>query len=96
MHEAEQSLDVKRNPARRSIIHARGPPSPGSPDQADAGISDFQGQRRPWVKDHGGRGGILLIDLETSKAIAVTLWNDAESMRSSEDRRTSFAARCPA
>jgi hypothetical protein len=66
-------------------MHARVTTLTGSPDQADAGISDFKDNVAPWVKEQGGRGGILLIDRETGKAIAVTLWNDEQSMRQSEE-----------
>ena len=57
----------------------------GSPEQAEAGISDFRDTVVPWIKEHGGRGGILLVDRESGKAIAVTLWNDEEAMRQSEE-----------
>jgi hypothetical protein len=66
-------------------MHARVSTIVGSPDQADVGISDFQEKVVPWVKEQGGRGGILLIDRASGKAIAVTLWSDEESMRQSEE-----------
>jgi heme-degrading monooxygenase HmoA len=66
-------------------MHARVSTITGSPDQADAGISDFREKVMPWIKEQGGRGGILLLDRETGKAIAVTLWSDEEAMRQSEE-----------
>jgi hypothetical protein len=66
-------------------MHARMSTITGSPDQAEAGISDFKEKVAPWIKDNGGRGGILLIDRETGKAVAITLWNDEETMRRSEE-----------
>jgi heme-degrading monooxygenase HmoA len=66
-------------------MHARVSTITGSPDQADAGISDFREKVVPWIKEQGGRGGILLLDRETGKAIAVTLWSDEEAMRQSEE-----------
>jgi hypothetical protein len=57
----------------------------GSPDQAEAGISDFQENVVPWIKEHRGPGGILLVDRETGKALAITLWADEEAMRQSEE-----------
>jgi hypothetical protein len=66
-------------------MHARVSTITGSPDQAEAGISDFREEVVPWIREHGGRGGILLVDRETGKAVAVTLWNDEESMRQSEE-----------
>ena len=66
-------------------MHARVSTITGSPDQAEAGISDFREKVMPWIKEQGGHGGILLIDRETGKAIAVTLWTDEEAMRQSEE-----------
>ena len=66
-------------------MHARVSTITGSPDQAEAGISDFKQTVTSWVKENGGRGGILLIDRETGKAVAITLWNDEETMRRSEE-----------
>jgi hypothetical protein len=66
-------------------MHARVSTITGSPDQAEAGISDFKENVTPWIKENGGQGGILLIDRETGKAIAITLWNDEETMRRSEE-----------
>jgi hypothetical protein len=66
-------------------MHARVSTITGSPDQAEAGIKDFTENVTPWIREHGGRGGILLIDRETGKAVAITLWNDEETMRRSEE-----------
>ena len=74
-------------------MHARVNTITGSPEQAEAGIDDFRETVVPWVKEHGGRGGILLIDRETGKAIAVTLWNDEEAMRLSEEGASEHRSR---
>jgi len=66
-------------------MHARVNTITGSPDQAEAGIRDFKENVVPWIKGNGGPGGILLIDRETGKAVAITLWSDEESMRESEE-----------
>jgi hypothetical protein len=66
-------------------MHARVTTITGSPGRVDEGITDFHENVTPWVKEQGGRGGILLIDRETGKAIAVTLWSDEEAMRQSEE-----------
>ena len=66
-------------------MHARVSTITGSPDQAEAGTSDFKEKVVPWIKENGGHGGILLIDRETGKAIAITLWNDEDTMRRSEE-----------
>ena len=65
-------------------MHARVSTITGSPDQAEAGIADFKENVAPWIKENGGHGGILLLDRETGKAVAITLWNDEETMRTSE------------
>jgi hypothetical protein len=74
-------------------MHARVNTITGSPDQADAGISDFVHTVVPWIKENGGRGGILLVDRETGKSIAVTLWNDEEAMRASEEAANQHRSR---
>jgi hypothetical protein len=66
-------------------MHARVSTISGSPDQAEAGIADFKETVTPWIKENGGHGGILLIDRETGKAVAITLWDDEETMRRSEE-----------
>ena len=66
-------------------MHARVSTITGSPDQAEAGITDFKENVAPWIKANGGHGGILLLDRETGKAVAITLWNDEETMRRSEE-----------
>lgn len=74
-------------------MHARVNTITGSPEQAEAGISDFRENVVPWIKENGGRGGILLVDRETGKAIAVTLWNDEEAMRQSEEAANEHRSR---
>jgi len=66
-------------------MHARVSTITGSPDQMQTGIDDFQEKVIPWVKENGGRGGILLVDRQTGTAVAATLWNDEETMRQSEE-----------
>jgi hypothetical protein len=66
-------------------MHARVSTIVGSPDQVEAGITDFRDNSTSWVKEEGGRGGILLVDRDTGKAIALTLWSDEENMRQSEE-----------
>jgi hypothetical protein len=66
-------------------MHARVSTIAGSPEQAEAGISDFREKVLPWIKEQGGRGGILLIDREGGKAVALTLWSDEDAMRQSEE-----------
>jgi len=58
----------------------------GSPEQAEQGIASFRDNTLPAVKEMGGRGGVLLIDRESGKAMAITLWEDEAAMRASEER----------
>jgi hypothetical protein len=47
-----------RHSAKGEEMHARVSTLIGSPDQAEVGIQDFRDEVVPWVKEHGGRGGI--------------------------------------
>ena len=66
-------------------MHARVSTLVGQPGREEAGIDDFKDTVVPWVKEHGGRGGILLVDRETGKTVALTFWNDEEQMLQSEE-----------
>ena len=66
-------------------MHARMTTLVGSTNEAEAGTADFRDTVLPWVKEQGGRGGILLLDRESGRAVAITLWNDEEQMRRSEE-----------
>ena len=61
-------------------MHARVTTLSGSPDNAEAGIANFRDNVVPYAKSDG-KGAILLIDRESGKAVAVTLWEDEEAMR---------------
>src|SRR5215831_2628827 len=71
--------------AGRSAMHPRVTTLIGSTDQADIGTADFRETVLPLVNERGGRGGILLLDRESGRAVAITLWNDEEQMRRSEE-----------
>jgi heme-degrading monooxygenase HmoA len=58
----------------------------GSPNQAEEGIANFRDNVVPTIKEMGGHGGVLLIDRESGKAMAITLWEDEAAMRASEER----------
>ena len=66
--------------ARVSIITG------GDPDQADRGIANFRDQVAPWVREQGGKGSIMLVDRETGGGMAITLWEDEEAMRASDEK----------
>ena len=68
-------------------MHARVSTVSGSPESVDQGIAAFKDNIVPELKSIGGnRGAILLVDRKTGSATAITLWDDEESMRASEER----------
>ena len=67
-------------------MHARVTTISGSPEQAEQGIANFRDNVIPTIKEMGGRGGVLLIDRASGKAMAITLWEDEAAMRASEER----------
>jgi hypothetical protein len=58
----------------------------GSPDQVEGGITNFRDNAAPGVREAGGRGAIMLVNRETGEGMAITLWDDQEAMRDSEER----------
>jgi hypothetical protein len=73
-------------------MHARVTSLSGSPDEVDAGIADFREKVVPFTHEQGGKGGILLVDRETGAAIAITLWEDEQALRASEERANQLRA----
>ena len=74
-------------------MHARVTTLVGSTHQAEVGTADFRDTVLPWVKERGGRGGILLLDRESGRAVAITLWEDEEQMRRSEEEAAGHRVR---
>ena len=72
-------------------MHARVTTLSGSPDNAEAGIANFRDNVVPYAKSDG-KGAILLIDRDSGKAVAVTLWEDEEAMRASEESANALRA----
>jgi hypothetical protein len=60
--------------------------SGGSADQLDNGVSDFQSNAVPTLKEMGSKGAILLVDRESGNTMAITLWPDEAALRASEER----------
>ena len=67
-------------------MHARVTSLGGSPDVLEKGISSFRENVVPFTKENGGKGSILLVDRASGKAIAITLWEDEQALRASEER----------
>ena len=72
-------------------MHARVTTIPGSPTEADAGIDNFRANVVPWARERG-KGAILLVDRNSGEAIAITLWEDEEAMRASDERGNALRA----
>jgi len=73
-------------------MHARLTSLSGSPDEVDAGIADFREKVVPFTHEQGGKGGILLVDRQSGKAIAITLWEDEQALHASEERANELRA----
>jgi quinol monooxygenase YgiN len=73
-------------------MHARVTSLSGSPDEVDAGIAVFREKVVPFTHEQGGKGGILLVDRQTGEAIAITLWEDEQALRASEERANELRA----
>lgn len=72
-------------------MHARVTTISGSPSEADAGVDNFRTNVVPFAREQG-KGAILLLDRRSGEAIAITLWEDEEAMRASEESANSLRA----
>lgn len=73
-------------------MHARVTALSGSPDDVDGGVANFRENVVPFTRGQGGKGAILLVDRQTGKAIAITLWEDEQALRASEERANTLRA----
>jgi len=72
-------------------MHARVTTISGSPADADAGIDNFRANVVPFAQEQG-KGAILLVDRGTGEAIAITLWEDEQSLRATEESANALRA----
>ena len=72
-------------------MHARVISLSGSPDDVDGGVANFRENVVPYVREQG-KGAILLVDRQTGKAVAITLWEDEQALRASEERANALRA----
>jgi heme-degrading monooxygenase HmoA len=72
-------------------MHARVTTISGSPADADAGIENFRANVVPFTRERG-KGAILLVDRQSGEAIAITLWEDEEALRASEESANALRA----
>ena len=67
-------------------MHARVSIYAGSPDQAEAGIRNFEGRTDPLRSLEGFQGAYLLVDRGTGKALTMTLWSSEEAAQASAEQ----------
>lgn len=72
-------------------MHARVTVLSGSPADVEAGITNFRENVAPFAKE-AGRGAMLLIDRDTGKAVAITLWPDLAALSASEAQANALRA----
>jgi hypothetical protein len=72
-------------------MHARVTRLSGPADNIDAGIENFRTKVVPFTREEG-KGAILLVDRESGEAIGITLWEDEEALRASEERANALRA----
>src|SRR6516165_7509608 len=71
-------------------MHARVTTLSGSAENVDVGIENFRTGVVPFIHEGGGKGAILLVDRDNGEAIGITLWEDEEAMRASEESASSL------
>src|SRR5262245_5938727 len=73
-------------------MHARVTTLAGSPADADAGIENFRTNVVPFAHEQGGKGAIRLVDRDSGEAVAITLWDDEQSLRATEESANTLRA----
>jgi heme-degrading monooxygenase HmoA len=86
------NLDQPTTSDEEGRMHARVSTITGTPDQADAGISNFRENVVPFTREDGGKGSLFLVDRQTGKAMAITLWESEEAMKASEEKANQLRA----
>ncbi len=64
---------------------------PGLAANIDASIEGFRADVVPFARENG-KGAILLIDRQSGEGIAITLWEDEQALRASEERANALRA----
>ena len=67
-------------------MHARVSTYAGTPDQAEAGIRNFEGLTSELQSLEGFEAGYLLVDRAAGKAMTLTLWSNEETAQASAER----------
>jgi heme-degrading monooxygenase HmoA len=67
-------------------MHARVTTLEGAPDKVDDGTRHVRERLLPQMRQHDGfEGFVILADRQSGKMLAVTLWEDEEALRQSEE-----------
>jgi hypothetical protein len=72
-------------------MHARVTSISGPADTVEAGIENFRTTVVPFTRE-AGKGAILLVDRGSGEALGITLWEDEEALRASEERANALRA----
>lgn len=72
-------------------MHARVTTLSGAPGDVDSGIENFNANVVPFAREQG-KGSILLVDRQSGEAIAITLWDDEQALRASEEAANALRA----
>jgi hypothetical protein len=72
-------------------MHARVTTLNGAPGDVDSGIASFQANVLPFAQEQG-EGAILLVDRQSGKAMAITLWQDEQALRASDEAANALRA----
>jgi hypothetical protein len=72
-------------------MHARVTTLKGGPGDVDAGIENFRANVVPFAREQG-KGAVLLVDRQSGEAVAITLWEDEDKLRASEEAANALRA----
>jgi len=72
-------------------MHARVTTISGAPGDVESGIANFQANVLPFAKEEAA-GAILLVDRESGEAIVITLWEDEQALRATEESANALRA----
>jgi hypothetical protein len=72
-------------------MHARVTTIKGKPEDAESGIDNFRANVVPFAREQG-KGAILLVNRQSGDALSITLWEDEQTLRASEDAANALRA----
>ena len=72
-------------------MHARVTTLSGPADKVDVGIENFRTNVVPLTREQG-KGAILLVNRNSGEAVSITLWEDEQAMRASDESANALRA----